>query len=88
MTLRRIVLLVVCGIAFFAFKPADAEAGVYVQVGPGGVYAGPGYGYYGGYRPYYRPYYRPRAYYYPRYVYPRNYYVGPRYYRRKWRRRW
>lgn len=86
MTLRRVALLFALVFALFAFKPGNAEAGVYVQVGPGGVYAGRGYGYYG-YRPYYRPYYRPRSYYYPNYYEPRYYRPAPRYYRKKWRRR-
>lgn len=82
MTLRRVALLAALVLALFAAKPGDAEAGVYVRIGPGAVYAGPGYGYY--YRPHY---YYPRAYYYPRYYYPRYYYPRP-VYRKKWRKRY
>lgn len=82
MTLRRVALLAALVLVLFAAKPGDAEAGVSVHVGPGGVWVGRGYGYYGYYH---RPYYHYPRIYYPRYYYPRYYYPR-RHYHRKWRK--
>lgn len=87
--LRRFALLSALVLAVFAASPGSAEAGVHVQVGPQGVYVGPGYGYY--HQPYYyypRAYYYPPAYYYPRYRYYRKPYRWRKKYRRRYYRYW